>query len=87
MPILFALEGGVLIEAGASCQHRRWIERYLNIMDAPGPGRLRGRGPTHAEMLTAARQLKRNDHPVTQVGLIEQMGLHADPRRVRRVRE
>jgi hypothetical protein len=64
-------------------QHRRFVEKYLDIMDATGPGRPRGRGPTLEEMLTAARQLRRNGHQVTQPQLIEQMGLDGDPSRVR----
>jgi hypothetical protein len=51
--------------------HRRFVEKYLDMMDATGPGRPRGRGPTLEEMLTAPRQLKQNGHQVTQPSLIE----------------
>lgn len=83
MRIHMTPEGHTLIQAGEPSQHRRFAEKYLDIMDPTGPGRRRGRGPTLEEMLTAARQLKRNGHPVTQPRLIEQMGLDADSSRVR----
>ncbi|MGH8069287.1 MAG: hypothetical protein ACRERE_29440 [Candidatus Entotheonellia bacterium] len=82
MRISITPEGDVLGLAQAPRQHRRWMERYLDLMDAPRPGRLRGRGPTLEEMLTAARQLKRTGQ-VTQPRLMEQMGIRGDPRRVR----
>jgi hypothetical protein len=82
MRISITPEGDVLGLAQAPRQHRRWMERYLDIMDAPGPGRPRGRGPGLEAMLAAGRQLKRRGQ-VTQAGLIEQMGIDADPRRVR----
>jgi hypothetical protein len=76
-------EGDPLGYGRAPREHRRLVERYVDILDTPGPGRPRGRGPTLEEMLTAARQLKRNGHPVTQPRLIEQMGLDGDSSRVR----
>jgi hypothetical protein len=39
MCISITPEGHTLIQAGAPRQHRRWVNKYHDIMDAPGPGR------------------------------------------------